>query len=140
MVNKAKVASFVATQQPDKAKAFYEKVLRVRLVADGPYAIVFDANGTMLRIQNAEEVRPHPTPTWGGRSETSRNSSQSERSRVKFEVFGFLPPAPSGRRRCLSASGQSFGHGRSTTPIASASSKAGAAVAQVLTRTRCRRT
>jgi len=32
-------------------KEFYRDVLGLRLTEDGPFAIVFDANGTMLRIQ-----------------------------------------------------------------------------------------
>jgi catechol 2,3-dioxygenase-like lactoylglutathione lyase family enzyme len=51
-----KVMAFVATAQPEKAKAFYVETLGLRLVEDTPFAIVCDAGGTMLRIQRVKDV------------------------------------------------------------------------------------
>ena len=43
--------AFVATSQPDRAKEFYGDTLGLRLVAEEPpFALVFDAAGTMLRV------------------------------------------------------------------------------------------
>jgi len=33
-------------------------VLGLTLVEDGPFALIFDANGTMLRVQKVREVPP----------------------------------------------------------------------------------
>jgi catechol 2,3-dioxygenase-like lactoylglutathione lyase family enzyme len=63
MSNKA--IAFVATSQPDKALAFYRDVLGLRLVEDTPFAIVFDAFGTMLRVQKAAQVVNVPYTTFG---------------------------------------------------------------------------
>ena len=50
----AKLVAFVPTIDPAKARAFYEDVLGLRLVEDAkPFALVFDANGTMLRVAAA---------------------------------------------------------------------------------------
>jgi catechol 2,3-dioxygenase-like lactoylglutathione lyase family enzyme len=47
----SKLVAFVPTTDPARARKFYEEVLGLRLVADeAPFALVFDANGTMLRV------------------------------------------------------------------------------------------
>ena len=51
MLRVSQVMAFVATTDAGRTRAFYEGVLGLRLVADEPYALVFDANGTMLRVQ-----------------------------------------------------------------------------------------
>jgi catechol 2,3-dioxygenase-like lactoylglutathione lyase family enzyme len=61
----AQVMAFVATTDPERAKAFYRDVLGLRLVGDEPYALVFDAGGTMLRIQKMRELRPQPFTALG---------------------------------------------------------------------------
>lgn len=48
------IIAFIATAQPEQAKIFYGEVLGLRLIEDTPFALVFDANGTMLRIQKVE--------------------------------------------------------------------------------------
>ena len=51
--------AFVATSQPDRAKEFYGDTLGLRLVAEEPpFALVFDAAGTMLRVTIVTKVHP----------------------------------------------------------------------------------
>jgi predicted enzyme related to lactoylglutathione lyase len=50
------IIAFIATAQPEQAKMFYGEVLGLRLMEDTPFALVFDANGTMLRIQKVETL------------------------------------------------------------------------------------
>ena len=45
-----KIVAFVATSSPAKAKRFYRDKLGLRLVEASPFALVFDAHGTMLRV------------------------------------------------------------------------------------------
>lgn len=55
----SKLVAFVATTDSNKARAFYEGVLGLRLVEDEkPFALVFDANGTMLRVTVVREHKP----------------------------------------------------------------------------------
>ena len=61
----AKVMSFVATADPARARAFYEGTLGLPLVADESFALVFDANGTMLRVQKVQQVTPAPYTALG---------------------------------------------------------------------------
>jgi catechol 2,3-dioxygenase-like lactoylglutathione lyase family enzyme len=50
-----KMVGFLNCTNAEKAKAFYEGVLGFRFVADDAFALVFDANGTMLRINKAQQ-------------------------------------------------------------------------------------
>lgn len=57
----SKLVAFVATTDRMKARAFYEGVLGLRVVADDPhFAVVFDANGTMLRVTIVAEHHAAP--------------------------------------------------------------------------------
>jgi catechol 2,3-dioxygenase-like lactoylglutathione lyase family enzyme len=58
----AKPVAFLATTRPADATVFYRDVLGLRLVEETGFALVFDAFGTMLRVQKADEVQP-PTYT-----------------------------------------------------------------------------
>ncbi|MFT3662423.1 MAG: VOC family protein [Gordonia sp. (in: high G+C Gram-positive bacteria)] len=65
----AEVVAFTATTDPDRAREFYESVIGLRLIADEEFAIVFDAGGTMLRIQKAREHTPPPFTVLGWKVE-----------------------------------------------------------------------
>ncbi|MDB4966456.1 MAG: Glyoxalase/bleomycin resistance protein/dioxygenase [Myxococcales bacterium] len=45
-----KMIGFVTTNDVQKARAFYGGVLGFRLTSEDDFAVVFDANGTMLRV------------------------------------------------------------------------------------------
>ena len=53
-----KMVGFVITTQPEKAKSFYGNTLGFRFVKDDGFALVFDANGTMLRVAKLKEFTP----------------------------------------------------------------------------------
>ena len=50
--------AFVATLDPARAKEFYRGTLGLPLVNEDPFALVFDANGTMLRVTRVQELAP----------------------------------------------------------------------------------
>jgi catechol 2,3-dioxygenase-like lactoylglutathione lyase family enzyme len=54
----AKVVAFAATARAPIARTFYAEVLGLKLVEDTPFALVFDANGTTLRVQKVGAVVP----------------------------------------------------------------------------------
>src|SRR5262245_8040979 len=60
-----KAIAFTATSRPSEALAFYRDTLGISLVEDSPFAIVFDAFGTMLRVQKVQAVSPHPYTSFG---------------------------------------------------------------------------
>ncbi len=49
---------FVTTTDPAKAKRFYAEVLGFRLIEEDDYALVFDANGSMVRVGKAKTFTP----------------------------------------------------------------------------------
>ena len=55
---KNKVIVFVATGDPSQARIFYQDVLGLTLIDAGDQALIFDANGTQLRIS----IVPDPNP------------------------------------------------------------------------------
>lgn len=65
MLHTAAVIAFIATSDAERAKAFYRDTLGLSLVSDEPYALVFDLNGTMLRIQKAASHKPYPYTSLG---------------------------------------------------------------------------
>jgi catechol 2,3-dioxygenase-like lactoylglutathione lyase family enzyme len=56
MLGSDKLVAFVATRDPHLAKKFYRDTLGLRLVSEDPYALVFDAGGTMLRVTRVREL------------------------------------------------------------------------------------
>ena len=65
MLSKSKPIAFVATSNPTKAREFYQRVLGLRCVSSDQYALVFDARGTMLRVQIVNAVNPHQYTSLG---------------------------------------------------------------------------
>lgn len=53
-----KLVAFVATLDPARAKDFYGRVLGLRLTSEDNFALVFDANGTTLRVSVVRELAP----------------------------------------------------------------------------------
>ena len=52
------MVGFVTTTKPDEARAFYGEKLGFRFVADDDFALVFDANGTTIRVGKARSFTP----------------------------------------------------------------------------------
>lgn len=64
----SEVIAFAPTTDPERARAFYEGVLGLRLVAhEKPFSLVFDVNGIMLRVTTVQELRPQPFTILGWR-------------------------------------------------------------------------
>src|SRR2546421_12802768 len=92
MLNTAKIITFVATQNPAKARNFYETILGLKLITDDPFALVFDANGTMLRVQKVEQLQPaqHTVLGWDVSDIAAAIKALSKKG-VRFEHFAGLP-------------------------------------------------
>ena len=67
MLTDMPLIAFVATKSPERAREFYENVLGLKLVADEQWAIVFDAKGTMLRVQKVQDLKPQTFTALGFR-------------------------------------------------------------------------
>ena len=60
-----KPMSFIATDDPDASRRFYQEVLGLSLQAATPFALVFADGGHVLRLQIVPEVRPLPYTVYG---------------------------------------------------------------------------
>lgn len=97
MLGTSKLAAFVATAKPAEARAFYEGVLGLTLVSDEEYAIVFDANGTTLRIQKAGDFTPLPFTSLGWHVDDIEAAISELRERgVTFEQYPWMPEGSNG--------------------------------------------
>ena len=65
MLGTRNLTAFVATTDPDRARTFYRDTLGLPLVSDDPWALVFSAAGTVLRIQKVARHTPHPFTALG---------------------------------------------------------------------------
>jgi catechol 2,3-dioxygenase-like lactoylglutathione lyase family enzyme len=81
----------VATQYPAPARKFYEETLGLALISEDPFAIVFDASGTMLRVQKVRELVPaqHTVLGWEVRDIRAEIEGLTKRG-VRFERFDGL--------------------------------------------------
>src|SRR5260370_38411243 len=62
-----KICSFIAVRDAKRALSFYRDTLGLRLVREEPIALVFDANGVMLRVQivgNAVSIASYTVLGW----------------------------------------------------------------------------
>lgn len=106
MLGSARLTAFVATANAGRSQAFYERTRGLRLLEDDRFALLFDSNGTPLRIQKVEKVEPPPFTVLGWQVPNIHQvvAGLSKRG-VAFERFSFLQQddvgvwvAPSGTR------------------------------------------
>jgi len=91
MLNTKDVIAFIPTTNADKSKSFYQDKLGLRFVSDDKFAIVFDANGTMLRIARVPKYEPAPFTILGWQvTEIAKVVSNLKKQGVKFEIFDGL--------------------------------------------------
>jgi catechol 2,3-dioxygenase-like lactoylglutathione lyase family enzyme len=88
MLGDQQLMAFVATARADEALVFYRDVLGLHFVADEYVALVFEANGVMLRIQKVAGHTPLPFTVLGWKV-TSIDDEVDELSRrgARFERF-----------------------------------------------------
>jgi len=65
MLGSQTLVAFVAAVDSARARTFYEDTLGLSLISDDPFALVFNANGTTIRIQKVPSFVPHPFTALG---------------------------------------------------------------------------
>jgi catechol 2,3-dioxygenase-like lactoylglutathione lyase family enzyme len=92
MLSQSRPISFAATQNARKSREFYEKTLGLKFISEDGFALVFDANGTMLRIQKVEAVDPrgYTVLGWNVKNITSevRNLASLGVNFARYEGMG----------------------------------------------------
>ncbi|HTQ53399.1 MAG TPA: VOC family protein [Bryobacteraceae bacterium] len=87
MVNTHKLVAFLAVRDRDAARTFYRDTLGLELLGEDQFAMIFDANGTTLRVT--------PVPDW---------------TPPKFTVLGWEVPDIEAAVTALESAGIQFEH------------------------------
>jgi catechol 2,3-dioxygenase-like lactoylglutathione lyase family enzyme len=84
-----RLIAFVATRDARRAKQFYRDTLGLTLVSDEtPFALVFDAHGTMLRVTPVKELVPAGFTVLGWRVQDIFAAAKAlEKAGVQFERY-----------------------------------------------------
>jgi len=106
MLAREKLMAFGATRDGARARGFYEQTLGLSLISEDNFAVVLDANGTMLRLQKVETFTPSPFTALGWEVSNIRAVVSELVSRgVTFQKYPWMEQdelgiwnAPSGAR------------------------------------------
>jgi catechol 2,3-dioxygenase-like lactoylglutathione lyase family enzyme len=91
MLGSANLVAFVPVTDAEKSRAFYEGVLGLKFVKDDGFAVVFEANGIMLRAAKMKEVTPAQFTILGWQVERIEDIARGlQKKGVHFEIFGFF--------------------------------------------------
>ena len=91
MLGSTDIVAFLPTTDYAKARAFFEGILGLRFVSQDNFALVMDANGTMLRITKVRDhaAKEYTILGWNV-SRIEEVVAALEKRGVKFEKYGFL--------------------------------------------------
>jgi catechol 2,3-dioxygenase-like lactoylglutathione lyase family enzyme len=82
------IVAFVATTNVAKAKRFYRDKLGLPLVEESPFALVFDAHGTMLRVTPVQKMEAAGYTVLGWQVPDIEDAVRRLRkARVRFERY-----------------------------------------------------
>jgi len=89
MLASEKIIGFVPITDAARAKSFYAEKLGLKFVSEDSFAVVFDANGTMLRLTRVEELKPQAFTILGWQvSDIVATVQQLQAAGVTFERYG----------------------------------------------------
>ena len=89
MLASEKIIGFVPITDAARAKSFYAEKLGLKFVSEDPFAIVFDANGNMIRLTRMKEVKPQAFTILGWQVPDIVTTVQRlQAAGVKFERYG----------------------------------------------------
>jgi len=94
-----KMIGFVSTSDPRRARSFYEGVLGFGFLSEDDYGLVFDANGTKIRVAKGRKDPPAPGTVLGWEVEDIHGAIRALVARgVKFEQWNlpFMKQDPDG--------------------------------------------
>ena len=93
----AKLIGFIPTRDAARARTFYESTLGLRFVSDDSFALVFDSNGTTIRIARVPEFTPFPFTLLGWDvPDIEAAVADLAAKGVQFNQYGFPGQAPNG--------------------------------------------
>ena len=88
MLGSQKIVAFVGVRDAARARKFYRDTLGLHFVSEDPFALVFDAHGTMLRVSIVPEVAAGNYTVLGWKVEDiAATTKDLEKAGVKLERF-----------------------------------------------------
>jgi catechol 2,3-dioxygenase-like lactoylglutathione lyase family enzyme len=97
MLANTPIITFIPTRDAATARAFYENLLGLRFVSDDQFALIMDANGTMLRIVRVSDFTPFPFTIFGWQvTDIERTVAELTAKGLAFQRYDFLDQSPSG--------------------------------------------
>src|SRR5437016_197888 len=89
MLSTSNIIAFIPTTDPVRSRAFYEGTLGLPFVKDDGFALVFDANGIMVRIAQGRDFKPAQYTILGWEAHDIQNALPAMIEKgVRFEQFG----------------------------------------------------
>jgi hypothetical protein len=97
MLDDASLIAFIPVSQIEIARAFYESKLGLSVLEESPFALVVNANGTMLRLTPVPEFRPQPFTVVGWEvADIDHTVSEMGARGVAFKRFDGMEQRPNG--------------------------------------------
>lgn len=91
MLGSSDLLTFVLTSDAARAKKFYSETLGLKFINQDEYALVFDANGTTIRVTIMPGHTPTEHPVLGWKvPDIAATVDGLVKAGVKFEKYSFL--------------------------------------------------
>jgi len=97
MIANIGLIAFIPSKDAVRARSFYEDKLGLSFVSDDNFAIVMDANGTMVRIARVGDFTPAPFTILGWQVEDIDSAvTELTAKGVEFSRYSFLQQSKTG--------------------------------------------
>jgi catechol 2,3-dioxygenase-like lactoylglutathione lyase family enzyme len=97
MLAQSSLIAFIPTTDAARARRFYEGQLGLRFVSDDPFALVMEANGTMIHITSVGNFTPASFTILGWQvDDIHRTATEMIGKGIQFVRYGFLEQNPEG--------------------------------------------
>ncbi len=91
MLGDKRILGLIPITDAARAKAFYAEKLGLKFVTEDPFALVFDANGNMLRLVKMKEFTPQQFTILGWQvADIEAVVRELTAAGVAFERYGFF--------------------------------------------------
>jgi predicted enzyme related to lactoylglutathione lyase len=90
MMGNQQLVAFVPTKDQKQARSFYEGTLGLSFVSEDSFAVVLEANGTMVRVANVPDFKPAQFTILGWQvSDIEQVVTELQGKGIVFERYGF---------------------------------------------------
>ena len=97
MLSQSPLVAFIPTKDANRARGFYEQVLGLRFISEDSFAIVMDANGTMVRIVRVGDFTPFPFTILGWQvNDIHKIVAEMTDKDVNFTRYPYFEQSPDG--------------------------------------------